>query len=708
MEWTRRDLSIAVSLDRLTDPIRRLLSISNTTTHKIMPLGLLAKDSIQDLASLAREPETGSSTESGKDVIDGTIPTHERLLFQKSGADANTHSSVEHASLPLNASDASVGRDETNTSTTTAPATAIANPQQADEKETNGTSAVALPPASSAQYSGFAADYADYRVYHDDPSYSHQSDSVYHDPYAPTMFLAEARQKPNWLGCLFPFFFHQHAVAHAPAFGEHQYSSNANHLDAANANSPTTDPARPPGDDDEMSSGSDVFGEKLSQRERQAVLARLRLGQPDTPNGSATGPNHTPGTGPTGTTINPRNGKGLLNGISTYDQSPLNSGMEDGSTNPLKGILKNITSLTNVKHPGTSQSSGKNSEDPGASSVASTVSRRSLFPTAYEKPSGPRHNLHVAFAPMARVVTVKSKNDMSAQEKADVWWQRHDYDDFRKTGRIITRAMVEGGSEIWLTSDEVKPTFHPSGRGQATSHSTSVVSHEERKKQDPASDAGDTISEQRDKWWHKFGHSRRGLEHVVSMDEGRERQQNVRSAIRAVLEEQNMQTLYKKPDSEKLRSVALKHTTWARDLALASGASDADAVKANFAEDRKSREFYLLKMARTNPTIKTSRLVPGFMQPCMRTPGAPTRTKTFELDNHTSTQIRYRRQIHREDEEKKNELSEPVRDPDPEEHGDTLAKRAAGFSSEGDEKVNMAAVLSGMGAVPQEPPSVKV
>jgi hypothetical protein len=40
--------------------------------------------------------------------------------------------------------------------------------------------------------------------------------------------------------------------------------------------------------------------------------------------------------------------------------------------------------------------------------------------------------------------------------------------------------------------------------------------------------------ETRDKWWHKFGHSRRGLEHVASIDEDRQRQANVRAAVKAV------------------------------------------------------------------------------------------------------------------------------------------------------------------------------
>ena len=41
---------------------------------------------------------------------------------------------------------------------------------------------------------------------------------------------------------------------------------------------------------------------------------------------------------------------------------------------------------------------------------------------------------------------------MSLGYRACKWWQKCDYDEFKKAGRIISKAMECGGSEVWLTS----------------------------------------------------------------------------------------------------------------------------------------------------------------------------------------------------------------------------------------------------------------
>jgi hypothetical protein len=131
----------------------------------------------------------------------------------------------------------------------------------------------------------------------------------------------------------------------------------------------------------------------------------------------------------------------------------------------------------------------------------------------------------------------------------------------------------------------------------------------------------------------------------------------------------------------------LHHTHWARDLALAAGASDADAVESSFASDRRSREFYLLKLARgtsTGPITTSSsssllttkrdvnntnrvgavsfnnpqhHLVPQFMQPVFQaaannksgtgSSNANSNNKALllhqRLDANTAAQIRFRR-----------------------------------------------------------------
>ena len=576
-----------------------------------MPLGLLAKDSIQDLELLGREEEEAASRKADPAQIPPAElePHHEELDDDPDEPDEPPEEDVPEP----------------------------ANPQQAQEEET------------TRAYEGFGSGYyQEYNAYH--PDMAAGDDYAYHDPYSPTVLLGGKRERPNLLCCLFPFFCNSRIAAEA-AFQDDEYSEHIREAQRAKGK-----------EDDEMSSASDTLGEKLSDKERQAVMARLRLASPEAVDSEP---------------------KGLLNGIPTYDTSPLNETPPNDGTKPLKSILKtrSSNSVPNV---------------PSSASVSETAKRRSLFPSYDKGSSGPKKNLKVSFAPMARVVSVKSRNDMTTDEKSDIWWLRSDYEDFRKTGRIITKAMLQGGSEIWLASN--KSWQGPNKNKNATLKDAFSLS------QKGANDSGDLMAQAGDKWWHKFGHSRRGLEHVVSIDEGRQRQQNVRTAIQTVLEEQHRQKMYVREDPEKLRIVSITHTSWARDLALASGASDADAVKTNFEENRKSREFYLLKMARNSPSAPTSRRMPEFMQPAMQRAAAPSQLSI--LDANTAAQIQYRRHAAttkpEESKAKKDDShDEPVHDSS-DDRRTSLSRRAAGFSADQDEKVNMAAVLSGMGAVTQE------
>lgn len=583
-----------------------------------MPLALLAKDSIQDLEALAREAE---HAEKEPLVVGPGVETSQQVL------DVYEDLEDEEAFPPT------MNEEEEDEPP-------VANPQQAQEET--------LPATRRFDY-----DYSSYMHHAATEDVAAYYD--HYDTYAPVILGEKTPSKSLWQ-CLLPCW---PWAKPEPEFQE-SYSTSTLSM-------PLTEPTGS-SNEDEVSTNSDMLGERLSQKERQAVLARLRLAQPEKqPEVSK---------------------KGLLNGIPVYDTSPLN---EPPPMFQPRSILKRRAS----KLPTLSSSAS-------VSSSTKPSQRRSLFPSNYES-SGPKTNHNVSFAPMARVVTVKSKNDMAAEEKADIWWQKSDYEDFRKTGRIITKAMVEGGSEIWL-HEVTKESPSPSPTSS------------------PAKDDGpaDLPSTQGDKWWHRFGHSRRGLEHVVSFEEGRQRQQTVRNAIHAVLEEQARQKRYRREDPEKLRIVSLNNTSWARDLALASGASDADAVRKGFAEDRKSREFYLLKMARQSPTV-TTRRVPQFMQPVlhMASPSmtsTPKATIAHRLDDNTAAQIHFRQeQAQKEDAAapppppvRKNSddpetHSEPIKDP-PTGHSrsDSMAQRGKGFSAEGDARVDMSAVLSGMGALPQE------
>jgi len=534
--------------------------------------------------------------------------------------------------------------------------------------------------APTGMYAGFKADYDAYDY---DPYQIHYS-------HTPTL-LGGKKASSGFLCCLFPWLTGNNLNSRIKD-AEDDSSLEKTKTEDANGSLRKSSSL---GEEDDMSVGdvsvgSSKLGEKLSDRERQAVLARLRLAQPD---GSPDNPKRLTGAfnkaGPNGTCSedSTTHQKGLLSEIPNPSLKDNGSTSETSNGSYIKGILKR-TSVT--KKPLVPQKDANNGR------------RRSLFPV-YETNRPKKQNQHnVQFAPMARVVTVKSQKDMSEDEKSQIWWQKWDYEDFRKTGRIITRAMLEGGSEIWLASNQ---SWQHMGASKSETLKNAMNVAEQGGGENNS--AADIIRTTGDKWWHKFGHSRRGLEHIASMKEGAERQANVRHAIKATLDELRRQKTYMREDPEKLRIVSIHNTSWARDLALAAGQSDADAVKSEFVEDRKSREFYLLKMARSNQGVSQGKHVPAFMKPSMT-------SLSHKLDANTSAQIRDRQKQHRQQlslSSSSKVASAAIKNDsttngdrtmeaihDANDGGVDLAKRAAGFSHTA-EHVNMAAVLSGMGAV---------
>eukprot|EP00934_Nitzschia_sp_Nitz4_P003228 Nitzschia sp. Nitz4//scaffold197_size40390//18096//19943//NITZ4_007516-RA/size40390-processed-gene-0.3-mRNA-1//1//CDS//3329540481//3218//frame0 len=527
---------------------------------------------------------------------------------------------------------------------------------------------------SYGKYSGFAVtDYSDYEHFGDYYSYRDHH---------------EQRGTESMWCCLFPWLV-------KPSHDDEEEQLLHSGQSVADEEESTCGIPSRAISDDEISTGSAGFGEKLTEKERQAVLARLRLIEADnqsSPGGTATGGSSDPSSSmapdeATSSSDDVRHHKGLLTNLVPPSSPP--------TEGKLRSILKRPTM--------TSRSSlSKMNDTSSVSSKDGTSRRRALFPS-YESTKRPVKDLKTDFSPMARVLSVKSHKDMDFEEKSGIWWQRSDYEEFRKTGRMITKAMLQGGSEIWLATNQ---SWMVKDRQSTLKHAYSLAESEKAfQKGDVKAKA--EYEEARDKWWHKFGHSRRGLEHIASIDEGRQRQGNVRTAIQAVLEEQRKQKAFHREDPEKIRMVAIQHTSWARDLAMAAGASDADAVRMNFDdESRKSREFYLLKFSRTNQmnvhaTQKAS--VPAFMQPALTAKVEPNR-----LDANTVTQIRYRQQTN----QKRNGTSKssatpttktstpetvPVKDEsDP--HS-SMAKQAAGFAS-GEEIGNMSSVLTGMGPIP--------
>lgn len=184
--------------------------------------------------------------------------------------------------------------------------------------------------------------------------------------------------------------------------------------------------------------------------------------------------------------------------------------------------------------------------------------------------------------------------------------------------------MECGGSEVWLTSTNAW------GRGQQSRDAAKRQSKKEEEdnellvgkesdtdseyvkalekytkrnntKKDNNNNDNNSSSNNSDfgnKWWCKFGHSRRGLEHIVSSSEGKARQQSVLLAIEMILEEQKRQRVTRTKDPNKLRNVAMQYTSWARDLALAAGAADNEAVESDFCVSAKSRSHHFAEKSK--------------------------------------------------------------------------------------------------------------
>jgi hypothetical protein len=274
----------------------------------------------------------------------------------------------------------------------------------------------------------------------------------------------------------------------------------------------------------------------------------------------------------------------------------------------LKGILKvRRCAFWDNKTNQTSQADKKKQKPALASSPGS---KRHLFPTYEPKSSSTpekgdgsgRSKNKLGFVPMARVLTIPSRKDIPFHQKAQVWWQRSDYDEFKKTGRIISKAMECGGSEIWLRSSDAW------GKSAARSKAIKVENNDDNNDKSDSDEYNKALSKyvkedketeegegDGNKWWCKFGHSRRGLEHIASSTEGKARQQSVVLSQRMVLEEQRRQRISRTKDPNKLRNVSLQYTSWARDLALAGGSADAEAVSSGFDPRAASRAHHFAK-----------------------------------------------------------------------------------------------------------------
>ena len=166
----------------------------------------------------------------------------------------------------------------------------------------------------------------------------------------------------------------------------------------------------------------------------------------------------------------------------------------------------------------------------------------------------------VKFATKASLISIFPHKDLPYFLKKEIWWQRADYRSFRRTIEILSENLVTNVlDDVWLLNI----------------HDQNCFDTFTKKKDWESNEIGA-------KWWCHYGHSRRGLEHICSTEQGKHRQQNVAMSIACTLAEQDRQSNLGKTDDRKLSMAAFRYTSFARDLARAVGRADAEAVQVDF------------------------------------------------------------------------------------------------------------------------------
>lgn len=206
----------------------------------------------------------------------------------------------------------------------------------------------------------------------------------------------------------------------------------------------------------------------------------------------------------------------------------------------------------------------------------------------------------VHFSELKRVLRVRK---FMSEEATEVWFQREDFDYFKNE---MTLLIQEDGAsrelaETWLEAQECA-----NRRGSQTSLASGDEEGDNglsRVDSNVSSNSTDRHGNRKSRsWWHEYDHSRRGLERYASPGQARQILASYKVALQKVLMEQNRQRLLcficipGARDPEKIAEVYHEYTSWSRDLALAAGASDADAVRTDFDDDKRhTREYYMLK-----------------------------------------------------------------------------------------------------------------
>ena len=236
-----------------------------------------------------------------------------------------------------------------------------------------------------------------------------------------------------------------------------------------------------------------------------------------------------------------------------------------------------------------------------------------IFGSGYGSIPTERHHCdipsrHVHFSELKRVLKVRK---FTQDEASDVWYQREDFAHFKAEMTLLIRDM-EASKELaalWLDSEE--------SAVRRSSESTDKLNESNGSKTKKA-------------WWHDYDHSRRGLERYASPGQARQILASYKVALHKVFALQRQQMLlqcllpcipvdYNK-NADRIAEIYHEYTAWSSDLALAAGASDADAVRTNFDDEtRKTREYYILKQVIGNG-YRVHKHMPEFMMPKCITP----------------------------------------------------------------------------------------
>jgi len=248
-------------------------------------------------------------------------------------------------------------------------------------------------------------------------------------------------------------------------------------------------------------------------------------------------------------------------------------------------------------------------------------------------PSIEKRNYKVHFSEIKRVLKVRK---FTPDEALDVWFQRDDFDHFKAEMTLLIQEVEASRelAEVWLdaksssvSSDASDSKREWTGNTSSDGHSSaSSAQHSAGTKEIGHHRKGSIGRGKARAWWHNYDHSRRGLERYASPGHARQILASYKVAVQKVLGEQRRQRILgffcvpNAYDPEKIAEVYHEYTAWSTDLALAAGASDADAVSTNFDDDKRhTREYYVLKQVIASG-YKVHKHMPQFMLPRCITP----------------------------------------------------------------------------------------